>query len=157
VRNMGTLEIAVGEELLEAIGTLRRQVRGVVGRPWPDTDLTSSQVDLIRLVHRNPHLGVAAAAAELGLAANTVSTLVRQLCTAGLLIREGDPDDGRAARLRLTDAAAERVEVWRDQRVARVNLALKHLNARDRARIESALPSLRRLSDQLRAEGAVAS
>jgi DNA-binding MarR family transcriptional regulator len=105
----------------------------------------------------NPHLGVAAAAAELGLAANTVSTLVRQLCTAGLLIREGDPDDGRAARLRLTDAAAERVEVWRDQRVARVNLALKHLNARDRARIESALPSLRRLSDQLRAEGAVAS
>jgi DNA-binding MarR family transcriptional regulator len=37
----------------------------------------------------------------------TLTTLVPQLERAGLVAREPDPDDGRAARLRLTDRAQE--------------------------------------------------
>ena len=45
---------------------------------------------------------MADAAAELGVAPNTVSTLVRQLADAGVLERVRDSADGRVVRLRLT-------------------------------------------------------
>lgn len=64
--------------------------------------LRGAQVELLRLVAANPGLRVSAAAKELCLAGNSVSTLVNQLVAEGLLLREVDPADRRAALLRVT-------------------------------------------------------
>ncbi|WP_273936725.1 MarR family winged helix-turn-helix transcriptional regulator [Kutzneria chonburiensis] len=105
------------------------------------------------MVRGNPGIGVAAAAKELHLAGNTVSTLVNQLIDKELLRRETDPDDRRAARLYLTPKAVKRQAKWREDRTKLVEGALKELNARERAAIEKALPALRKLLDELGGEG----
>ena len=103
----------------------------------------------MRLLRRRPGTSVADAAAALGLAANTVSTLVRQLTDAGLIERVRDESDRRVARLALTDAARSQVERWRDRRNLAVAAAFDGLSAEDRAAIESAIPALTRLAGAL--------
>jgi DNA-binding MarR family transcriptional regulator len=120
----------------------------------PEPRLRGAHTELLRVVRRNPGIGVAAAAKELHLAGNTVSTLVNQLIDKELLRRETDPDDRRAARLYLTPKAVKRQAKWREERTKLVEGALKELNARERAAIEKALPALRKLLDELGGEGA---
>jgi DNA-binding MarR family transcriptional regulator len=55
----------------------------------------------------------------LHLAANSVSTLVNQLIDIGMVVRQTAPDDRRAARLWLTDTAAQRLAAFRQVRVQR--------------------------------------
>ncbi|WP_442907016.1 MarR family winged helix-turn-helix transcriptional regulator [Kitasatospora sp. NBC_01250] len=108
--------------------------------------LRGAQVELLRLVAANPGLRVSAAAKELCLAGNSVSTLVNQLVADGLLRREVDPADRRAALLHVTPAAAERLEVWRANHQALVGGLVAGLPAEDRAALAAALPALRRLA-----------
>jgi DNA-binding MarR family transcriptional regulator len=131
--------------LLEAVGSLRRQLRRRVGRPWPVTELTGSQIELVRLVRREPGIPVSEAAERLGVAANTVSTLVRQLTDAGLLRREADAADRRVGRLHVTAAARHRIEGWRDRRAEAVTRALDRLGDDDRRVLAQAAPALERL------------
>ena len=140
---------APAEQLFAAIGLLRRHTRRRVGRPWPETPLTGSQVELVRLLRRRPGTSVAEAAAALGLAANTVSTLVRQLTDAGLVERVRDESDRRVARLALTDEARSQVERWRDRRNIEVAAAFDGLSAEDRKAIETAIPAITRLAGAL--------
>ncbi|HEY3556023.1 MAG TPA: MarR family transcriptional regulator [Kribbella sp.] len=142
----------LAEELLAATGLVRRHLRRSVGRPFPLSALTDSQGELVRLVRRNPGISVAEAAAELGLAANTVSTLVGQLTERGLLQRTADETDRRVARLSLTDPAREQVEAWRDRRTALVSRALDDLTAADRDALRAALPVLAVLAERLHPE-----
>jgi len=145
----------LADELLDAVGVLRRRLKRLAGRPWQST-LTGSQVELLRLVRRRPSVSVADAADELGVAANTVSTLVGQLTALDLLHRAADGSDRRVARLTLTAPARRRAESWRDRRSALVGEAIERLDADDVHAIAASLPALRRLADQLRAgEGEV--
>ena len=88
-------------ELFSVVGRFRRTC---AGRPrgFDLSGITESQAELLRLVGRQPGISVSAAAAELGLAPNTASTLVSKLSTDGLLVRTPDPDDRRVGRLALT-------------------------------------------------------
>jgi DNA-binding MarR family transcriptional regulator len=140
---------ALAEELLAAIGLVRRRLRRSAGRPSALSALTASQAELVRLVRRNPGISVAEAAAELGLVANTVSTLVGQLTERGLLLRTPDESDRRVARLTLTEPAREQVEAWRDRRAALVSNALDGLGPDDRDALRAALPVLGVLAEQL--------
>ncbi|MFF7634841.1 MarR family winged helix-turn-helix transcriptional regulator [Kitasatospora sp. NPDC008050] len=108
--------------------------------------LRGAQVELLRLVAANPGLRVSAAAKELCLAGNSVSTLVNQLVAAGLLRREVDPADRRAALLHVTAEAAERLEAWTANHKALVGGLVAELPAEDRAALAAALPALRRLA-----------
>ncbi len=135
------------DALLGAVGQIRRRSRRAVGGPLPETSLTGSQTELVRLVRREPGIGVADAAARLGLAPNTVSTLVRQLVEAGHMRREPDPDDRRAARLRLTDRARREVEQWRDRRIEAVARALDRLDAADLDALDAAITLLSRVGE----------
>jgi DNA-binding MarR family transcriptional regulator len=103
-------------------------------------------------VRHQPGVSVTAAAAELRLAANTVSTLVGQLSEAGLLLREPDPADRRVARLRLTDHARTEVRRWRDRQAQRVAGALARLPDDQVKALAAALPALAALTEQLAAE-----
>jgi DNA-binding MarR family transcriptional regulator len=139
-------DIALAEDLYAAVGLLRRHARRIGGRPFGDgaqpTAPTTAQLELIRLVRRNPGLSVADAAAELGVAPNTVSTLVRQLADAGTLERVRDRTDGRVVRLRLTPETRRRFEAWLDRRTAVTARAIAELGPDDRAALRRALPVL---------------
>src|SRR5581483_7471738 len=124
-------------ELLTAINSIKRAGR-VAGRPVELSQLTGSQLDLLRLVRRRPDVSVAEAAAELRLAANSVSTLVRQLADARLLVRSTDPSDRRIARLRLTPNMQRQVDGFRDRRVALLARAISELSPAERDRLRGA-------------------
>jgi DNA-binding MarR family transcriptional regulator len=139
---------ALADELIVTMASIRRSGR-LAGRPAELAELTGAQLDLIRLVRRRPGISVAEAASELQVAANTVSTLVRQLTGAGLLVRLADPADRRVARLELTTETARRVEGFRDRRVALLASAIDELRPGDRRRLEAAAAVLARVADRL--------
>ncbi|AQT78070.1 MarR family transcriptional regulator [Mycolicibacterium litorale] len=105
-------------ELFATVGRFRRTVRRAAGRPFGASGLTESQAELLRLVGRQPGISVSAAAAELGLAANTASTLVSKLSADGLLERTPDPEDRRVGRLALTAPAQQLADASRAARRA---------------------------------------
>src|SRR5581483_3660916 len=144
--------MALADDLLETIGVLRRHTRRAVGRPWTMQVVSGAQAELIRLVRRQPGISVATAAGELGVAANTVSTLVGTLVAEGLEQRVRDPADRRVARLYLSPGAQRTVERWRDQRSTALAAALDRLPAADRTALSRAVPALARLAAELRPE-----
>ena len=97
----------LADDLYDVIGLLRRRSRRLVGAPLPELALSGAQLELLRVVRRNPGITVAESAQVLGLAANTVSTLVGQLLPLGVLVRERDASDRRVARLDLTPSARD--------------------------------------------------
>jgi DNA-binding MarR family transcriptional regulator len=136
-------------ELMEHLNGVRRVVRRLLRARLEEPDLTSSQVELLRVVEASPGTGVAAAARAMHLAGNSVSALVYQLVDAGYLSRETDPADRRAAQLHLTPAAQRRLGKWRAGRTEVVGAGLAQLTAAERAALTRALPALRRLADVL--------
>lgn len=135
----------VAHELMEVLGRLRRSVRRLVRRNWPYRPLMDSELELLRFVARRPGCRVQEAAQALGLAENTISTLVGSLANRWLLDRHRDERDSRAAALVLSPAAARRMAAWRDRRGEVVASVLASLSTADRRAIEAALPSLGRL------------
>ena len=132
-------------ELMRVTASMRRFARRSIASSLGYPPLPEAQRELLLVVSTCPGIGVAAAAAELGLAGNSVSTLVNALVEAGLLRRETDPADRRAARLMLTEAASERLRRWREARGELLGTALDQTEPADRSAIEAALPALRRL------------
>ncbi|TDV42151.1 MarR family winged helix-turn-helix transcriptional regulator [Actinophytocola oryzae] len=127
---------------------MRRTLRaGVVGPP-----IRGAQVELLRLVDKHPGVRVSHAAERLGLAGNTVSTLVNELAEAGLLHREKAADDRRAAVLHLTPVAEKRMRDWQERREALMREQVGRLSVPDRAALAAAVPALRRLAQGLRKE-----
>jgi DNA-binding MarR family transcriptional regulator len=116
-------------------------------------DITQSEGELLRLVDRRPGLRVQDAATELGIASNSVSTLVRQLTRAGLLERSADPLDGRAACLRLTPSASEWVTQLGNAREQTIERALASLDEQDRQQLEAAIPAMKHLAKAISASG----
>lgn len=125
---------------------MRRNLRTGVEAP----PLRGAEVELLRLVHTSPGIGVSAAARELFLAGNSVSTLVNQLTRRGLLRRETG-QDRRSARLLLTPEAETRLNLWHERRITLVKEQLERLAVQDRDALEAAIPALRRLADGLEA------
>jgi DNA-binding MarR family transcriptional regulator len=136
--------VRLADELMTVNAAMRRLVRRRLREEVPPR-LRPAQVELMAVVGGHPGISVAAAARELRLADNSVSTLVNQLLTAGMLRREIDPDDRRAVRLELTPAAQRHMADWRDRRARLVGARIQELPAEDRAAIAAALPALGRL------------
>jgi DNA-binding MarR family transcriptional regulator len=140
---------ATADEVMAVMLALRRVVRRRLRAELPGPPLRGAQVELLQLVETEPGIGVAAAARALHLAGNSVSTLVNQLGASGLLRREIDPADRRAARLFLTDAAVARLARWRDTRSRLVGDAFARLSDGEAATVAAALPALRHLLTEL--------
>lgn len=132
-----------------ALLRVRRLTRQRIRGEWGSPPLPEAQLELLRLLRKQPGLRVREAAELLSVAPNTVSTLVRQLGAAGLLERQTDAADGRATRLHLTAAATARFARWRDRQQAIVGEAIASLDEGDRRRLAEALPALQRLGERL--------
>ena len=140
--------VRLADELMTVNAAMRRLVRRRLREEVPPR-LRPAQVELMAVVGGHPGISVAAAARELRLADNSVSTLVNQLLTAGMLRRETDPEDRRAVRLELTPEAHRHMADWRDRRARLVGARIQELPAEDRAAIAAALPALDRLLTSL--------
>ena len=141
---------AVVEGLMPAIGTLRRLLRRMAGPMFGDT-VPESQREVLRVVGKRPGAPVADIAHYLGLAPNSVSTMVTQLVGAGLLVRETDPADRRIGRLHLTPSAAEETDTVRSRRRGLLLDALGLLEPRQVADLAASIDALGALAERLQA------
>ena len=142
--------VRLADELMSVNAAMRRLVRRRLREEVPPR-LRPAQVELMTVVGGHPGISVAAAARELHLADNSVSTLVNQLLATGMLRRETDPGDRRAVRLELTPDAQRHMADWRDRRARLVGARIEELSGEDRAAIAAALPALGRLLTSLQA------
>ncbi|MYT28151.1 MULTISPECIES: MarR family winged helix-turn-helix transcriptional regulator [unclassified Streptomyces] len=137
------------DELADVLAGIQRLIRRRLRPGLPAPRLRGAEVELLRLVAARPGIRVSAAARELYLAGNSVSTLVNRLSRAGYLARETDPDDRRSARLFPTQEARTRLHHWETRRSALVREQVACLPEDDRTALEAALPALRRLAHNL--------
>ncbi|MFE4678656.1 MarR family winged helix-turn-helix transcriptional regulator [Streptomyces sp. NPDC056721] len=144
---MATDELA--DSFADALAAVQRLTRRRLRHGLSAPPLRGAQVELLRLVVDKPGIGVSAAARELRLAGNSVSTLVNQLVKAGFLRRETDPSDRRSALLYATPVAAARLRDWQVRRGTLMREQLAVLDPADRAALAAALPALRKLADSL--------
>jgi DNA-binding MarR family transcriptional regulator len=135
--------------LSRAVGRAWRRLRRRTGKELGDDARPELEVELLRLTAVRPGLRVSEAAAELGLAPNTVSTVVTRLVEGGLLERERDEADHRAVRLSLTAAGKRRRATRRDIRRSVMASALERLSDEDRRTLFGAMPALARLVEEL--------
>lgn len=113
-------------DLFHTVGRFRRQLRRTAGGSF--AGVTQSQAELLRLVGRQPGISVREAAEELGLAANTASTLVSKLTADNLLVRSIDPGDRRIGRLQLTEPAQQLADQTRAARRSALGAVLNQLD-----------------------------
>ena len=105
-------------------------------RVHPEMDAAGyALISQIELGTASGHTGVRASdvAQALGLDKSTVSRGLTQLESLGLIERVGDPDDGRARLLRLTETGAERFGAMRIQRQAEFRAILDRWETPDLA------------------------
>ncbi|WP_066947559.1 MarR family winged helix-turn-helix transcriptional regulator [Streptomyces lushanensis] len=140
------------DSLADVLAGVQRMVRRRLREGMTAPRLRGAQVELLRLVAARPGIRVSAAAKELYLAGNSVSTLVNQLSRAGYLRRETDPSDRRSALLLPTQAATSRLADWEARRSALVREQVARLTDEERAALAAALPALRRLAQNLHEE-----
>jgi DNA-binding MarR family transcriptional regulator len=137
-------------ELFGTVGRFRRTIRRTAGASFVTAGLTESQAELLRLVARQPGISVSAAAAELGLAANTASTLVSKLSGDGLLVRTPDPGDRRVGRLELTAPAQRIADESRAARRAALAEALDELDDHEAEALAAGIRVLADITTKLR-------
>lgn len=137
----------LADELSACLSGLQRTIRRHVRSRLALEPLAGAQGDLLRLVAERPGISVSAAAKELRLAGNSVSTQVQQLARLGYLTRETSPTDRRGAVLRATRSGEERLALWADERAELFERQLRRLSARDADALTAALPALRTLTD----------
>ena len=142
----------LAEELMTTMAALRRLIRRKVPTEAPGPPLRGAHMELLQVVKKQPGIGIASAGRALHLAANSVSTLVNQLIDIGMLERQTAPDDRRAARLWLTETAAQRLAAFRQVRVDLVANGVAGLSGADQRALIEALPALRALLAALEEE-----
>lgn len=115
-------------DVFRVVGRFRRQLRRSAGRGFDSVRLTESQSELLWLVGRQPGISVSAAAAELGLVANTASTLVSKLVAGGFLTRSVGATDRRVGELALAEPTQQIVDASRAARRALLSEVLGELD-----------------------------
>lgn len=136
-------------EFTGVVTRLRRVLRTGVRGEFPWESLPMAQVEILQRLGDEPGLRISDLAARQRLATNTVSNLVQQLVTAGLVERGPDPADRRVATVSLTDAGHAQLRTWLAAHERRLGIALDSLDRDDRRVIIASLGPLARLVDRL--------
>src|SRR6478736_2764684 len=124
--------------LADVIARLRRTLRASIRSDYPWEKLPMAQVEILQRLEDEPGLRVNDIADRHRLAKNTVSQLVQQLVSAGLVDR-------------VTDEGRRHLQQWQQAHERRFAHALDQLSPADRRAILAALPALGRLVDELSA------
>jgi DNA-binding MarR family transcriptional regulator len=150
--------VGVGEQpadargLTDVVARLRRVLRASIRTDYPWESLPMAQVELLQSLVESAPARVGDLAARLRLAPSTVSGLISQMITAGLVERGTDPRDRRVAVVALSEAGRRQLGEWNAAHQRRIAAALADLEPGERAAIDGALPALSRLVDRLAAQ-----
>lgn len=98
---------------LEAIWALDHGLQTVSRAMHARLGVTGPQRFVVRMVGRTPGLTAGALARSLHDHPSTLTAMLKRLVAQGLVVREGDPEDQRRVRLRLT-AEGQAVDRLRD-------------------------------------------
>jgi DNA-binding MarR family transcriptional regulator len=140
---------AEARELTDVVNQLRRVLRSGIRTEFTWESLPMAQVELMQSLADGPPARVHDIADRLHLAQSTVSGLVGHMMSSGLVTRDVDPADRRAAVVSLSDAGRRQLEAWERAHVQRIQAALARVDPGDRGAIAAALPALRRLTSAL--------
>lgn len=135
--------------LTDAVTRLRRALRTSIRTEYPWESLPMAQVELLQVLGEHSPARVGDLALRQHLAASTVSGLIGQMITSGLVIRDVDPVDRRASVVTLTDAGYAQLDAWAQAHERRMDAALASLGEADRVALQAALPALFHLAERL--------
>lgn len=144
-----TAEASDARLLTEAVTRLRRALRASIRTDYPWETLPMAQVELLQVLGEHSPARISDLATRQRLAPSTVSGLIGQMITAGLVAREVDRADRRASVVTLTDAGREQLTAWTAAHERRMDTALAVLDDSARAAIAGALPALFQLAERL--------
>ncbi len=134
-----------GARLRAAIGKLARRLRPTVA----GSGLTPSQTSVLFTVARFGPLRLSELAEIEGLNPTMLSRIAAQLCEDGLLRRDADPEDRRAAFVRATAAGRRMRERIHRERAQALSAHVEALDEDQREALWAALPVLEELAERL--------
>ena len=144
---------ADGRELTDAVSRLRRALRRSIRSDYPWETRPVAQLEVLQTLADSGPARIGDLAQRLRLVPSTVSALVGKLAAAGLVIREADPNDRRAASVSLAAAGRRELRQWDRAHRRRLEKALGSLPERDRAAVLQAVPALGRLAEAIDRSG----
>lgn len=142
------LDVDTAARLRVAIGRLSRRLRTTAA--GAAAGLTPTRISVLLAIVRDGPIRLSELAASESLNPTMLSRVIADLVEAGLLARTSDEGDRRAAWVQATDAGERLAQQMRRERTDAVNEALEALPAADRRLLESALPALESLAEQLK-------
>lgn len=143
-------DIEIVAHLRAVLGRIARRLRSTAA----GAGLTPTQLSVLGTMARHPDgIGLAELARIEGLNPTMLSRAVGRLDELGLLGREPDPVDRRAARVRLTPAGIELHKRVRDERTSALAHTLRQLPTEQVQTLLAALPALDALADALSTPG----
>jgi DNA-binding MarR family transcriptional regulator len=113
--------------------------------------LTRTQLSVLGTVTRRGPIGIGELAEIEGVNPTMLSRVVAKLDEAGLIRRQPDPDDGRAARVQVTDAGQAMHSRLQQERTDVLTAMLRALPPGHSGEILAALPALEALVEQIAA------
>jgi DNA-binding MarR family transcriptional regulator len=139
-----------GARLRAAIGKLSRRLRPTVA----GSGLTPSQTSVLFTIVRFGPLRLSDLAEIESLNPTMLSRIAAQLCEDGLIRREADPNDRRAAFVRATAAGRRMRERIQRERAQALSAHVEALDEHQREALWAALPVLEELAERLPARRA---
>ena len=140
---------ATAHQLTDVVTRLRRALRTSIRTEYPWEALPMAQIELMQALSDQSPARVGDLAARQRLSASTVSGLIGQLMTAGLVVRGTHADDRRVAVVELTDAGRRQLADWQAAHQRRIGAALERLSEGEQAAVAAALPALAKLVEHL--------
>jgi DNA-binding MarR family transcriptional regulator len=138
--------------LTDVVTRLRRVLRASIRADYPWESLPMAQVELLQSLAESAPARVGDLASRLRLAPSTVSGLLSQMITAGLVERGTDARDRRVAVVALSEAGRRQLGEWNAAHQRRIAAALAELEPAERLAIGGALPALSHLVERLAAQ-----
>jgi DNA-binding MarR family transcriptional regulator len=142
------LDLDTAARLRASIGKLSRRLRPTAA--GAAAGLTPTRISVLFSIQRLGPLRLSELAEEEGLNPTMLSRVIADFAEAGLVTRDCDPDDRRAALVQATVAGRKLCERMRGERTDVLELALASLSADDRRAVERALPVLEQLAHGLK-------
>jgi DNA-binding MarR family transcriptional regulator len=133
---------AVIERIVAAYEAMMHSVASAHAPEFLEVGVTMSQAKVLYLVQAAPSLRMSDLSARLGVSLSTVSGVVDRLVDQGLLNRWDDPADRRHVVLRITDAGATQLQLFRELNEGQIRALLSRIDAADLAVIGQAVDVL---------------
>ncbi len=133
----------LGAEVRAAIGRLYRRFRA----DRADGDLGDAAMGVLTRLHKQGPQTLKALSEHDRVTPASMSQIVNRLASAGWVVRESDPGDGRRVLFTATPAGSELVLVDRAKRRAWLDTRLSELGEEDRAVLSRAAVLIQHIAD----------